>query len=256
MQLNDKVIIVTGGGHGIGRALCERFAREAPKAIVVTDIDEPSANAVADQIGGMARYCDVANEGDICRIVNEVEEIFGRIDLFCANAGISIAGGVETPDSQWQRIMDVNFMAHVYSSRAVLPGMVKQGSGYLLHTASAAGLLTQVGSAPYAVSKHAAVALAEWLAISYADQGIRVSCLCPQGVQTDMLKGDDPVIQMLQADALPAKEVADVVVEGIRDERFLILPHTEVAKYIQNKAQDYDRWLGKLQQLKTQLGVG
>jgi NAD(P)-dependent dehydrogenase (short-subunit alcohol dehydrogenase family) len=249
MQLNDKVIIVTGGARGIGRAMCERFAAEDPAAIVVADVDEQVASGVASSCGGLARRCDVANEADIRGVVQEAEEQFGRVDLFCANAGIAISGGVDTPDDQWQWIMDVNFMSHVYSTRAVLPGMLKRGTGYLLHTASAAGLLTQIGSAPYAVSKHAAVALAEWLAITYKDQGIGVSCLCPQGVLTDMLAGDDPIVNMLRETALTPEQVADTVVSGLREERFLILPHPEVADYFQNKSHDYDRWLGGMRKL-------
>jgi NAD(P)-dependent dehydrogenase (short-subunit alcohol dehydrogenase family) len=249
MKLNDKVIIVTGGARGIGQALCTRFASESPAAIVVADMDEPLATDVARRVAGFARRCDVAKEADVRRVVREVEEQFGRIDLFCANAGIAMSGGVDTPDDQWRRIMDVNFMSHVYSTRAVLPGMLSRGAGYLLHTASAAGLLTQLGSAPYAVSKHAAVALAEWLAVTYKDQGIGVSCLCPQGVLTDMLSGDDPNITMLRDTALTVEQVAEAVVQGLQEERFLILPHPEVADYFRNKALDYDRWLGGMRRL-------
>ncbi len=234
-----------GGSDG----RCARFAAENPAAIVVADIDEPLAIDVAQTFDGLARRCDVAKEADIRRVVRETEEQFGRIDLFCANAGIAMSGGVDTPDDQWQRIMDVNFMSHVYSTRAVLPGMLSRGAGYLLHTASAAGLLTQIGSAPYAVSKHAAVALAEWLAVTYKDRGIGVSCLCPQGVLTDMLNSDDPIISMLRDAALTAEQVADAVVHGLHEERFLILPHPEVADYFRNKAYDYDRWLGGMRRL-------
>src|SRR5580704_3366510 len=162
MRLTDKVAVVTGGAGGIGRALCRRFATEGARAVVVADLDAAGAKRVAREIGGLAVTVDVSREADIVKLVNRATESYGAIDLFCSNAGIAMEGGVDTPDSEWQRIWNINFMAHVYAARAVLPGMLARGGGYLLQTASAAGLLTQVGSAPYAVTKHAAVSLAEW----------------------------------------------------------------------------------------------
>ena len=182
-----KVAVVTGGASGIGRALCRRFAAEGARGVVVADVDAAGAAQVAREIGGLAVRTDVSREADIVRLVERAMAAFGAIDLFCSNAGIAMEGGVETSDADWQRIWGINFMAHVYAARAVLPGMLARGRGYLLQTASAAGLLTQIGSAPYAVTKHAAVSLAEWLAVTYGDRGIRVSCLCPQGVRTNML---------------------------------------------------------------------
>src|SRR5256885_10554976 len=189
MELSGKVVVVTGGASGIGRALCRRFAAEGAKAVVVADFDADGATKVADEIGGDAVSTDVGVEADIKSLVERTEQHHGPIDLFCSNAGIAVGGGVDATDEDWQRIWDINLMAHVYAARAVLPGMLARGEGYLLHTASAAGLLTNLGAAPYAVTKHGAVALAEWLAITYGDAGIKVSCLCPQGVRTHMLLG-------------------------------------------------------------------
>src|SRR6516164_11655680 len=226
MELKDKVIVVTGGAHGIGRALCLRFAAEGARGIVVADRVSEGAEQVAGTIGGLAVAVDVGVEADLVRLVQTTTSTYGLIDLFCSNAGIIKLGGVESADVDWQDIWEVNLMAHVWAARAVLPGMLARGHGYLLQTASAAGLLTQIGSAPYAVTKHAAVALAEWLAVTYGDQGIKVSCLCPQGVLTDMLLRPRPGGEsFLKATAVTPERVADCAVAGLADERFLILPH-------------------------------
>lgn len=255
MKINDKVVVVTGGANGIGRALCRRFAAEGARAVVVADLDADGAAALAKEIGGLAVTTNVANEEDIVRLVEQTTEAYGPIDLFCANAGIfGEFGGTIVPNQVWQQIWDVNVMSHVYSARAVLPGMLVRGSGYLLHTASAAGLLTQVGAAPYSVTKHAAVAFAEWLAISHADAGIKVSCLCPQGVRTQMLLGADGKREsFLLAGALEPEEVAECVIAGLAEERFLILPHPEVAEYFKRKADDYERWLRGMRRLNEQV---
>lgn len=253
MKLANKVVVVTGGANGIGRALCQRFAGESPRGVVVADLDFEQAKVVAEEIDGFAVACDVAQEKQIQQLVAETESRFGPIDLFCANAGIAIPGGPEMPDQEWRRILDINLMAHVYSARAVIPGMLNRGSGYLLHTASAAGLLTEMGSAAYAVSKHAAVAFAEWLSITYGDRGLRVSCLCPQGVWTDMIAGDGPVAKNLQQNALEPATVADMVVDSLDKEEFLILPHSEVRKFFQHKASDYDRWLRGMRRLRADM---
>ncbi|MEO2045634.1 MAG: SDR family oxidoreductase [Pirellulales bacterium] len=253
MLLNDQVIVVTGGGRGIGAALCRRFAQESPRGVVVADIDYPQAQKVAASIDGLAVACDVSCESQVAELVATTEATYGPIGLFCANAGIVMPGGLEATDAQWQQIFQVNTMAHVYSARAVVPGMLERGGGYLLHTASAAGLLTEISSAPYAVTKHAAVAFAEWLALTYGDQGLKVSCLCPQGVHTDMIAGDDPTSKMLRQGALAPTVVADAVVEAIERETFLVLPHPEVHKYFQHKAADYDRWLGGMRRLRAQV---
>jgi len=253
MRVHDKVVVVTGGGRGIGAAMCRRFSREGAR-VVVTDID-PVAEVLARECGGLAIVADVAVEEEVRRIVSQTLEVHGRIDLFCSNAGISVGGTLErTTNADWQRIWDVNVMAHVYAARAVLPVMLAAGGGYLLQTASAAGLLTQIGSAPYAVTKHAAVAFAEWLAVTYGDRGINVSCLCPQGVRTRMLEEADGAARSLLAEnALDPDAVADAVVMGLANEQFLILPHPEVAEYVRRKAEDPDRWLRGMRRLQARL---
>ncbi|HET9532188.1 MAG TPA: SDR family oxidoreductase [Blastocatellia bacterium] len=252
MQLRDRVVVVTGGASGIGRSLCRRFHAEGARAVVVADIDAEGAASLAEEVSGLSVATDVSRESDVARLVSQTIEAYGRIDLFCSNAGIGIDGGEQASNEDWQRIWEINFMAHVYAARAVLPAMLERGEGYLLQTASAAGLLTQIGSAPYSVTKHAAVAFAEWLAITYGDQGIKVSCLCPQGVRTRMLetaRGGG----FLREGALDPEEVAQCVVQAIDEERFLILPHPEVAEYFRRKADDYDRWLRGMRRLQRQL---
>lgn len=258
MHLCDQVVVVTGGAHGIGEALCRRFAREGARGVVVADRDADGARRVAEAVGGLAVPTDVGVEAQIVNLVERATAAYGPIDLFCSNAGIAVDGGPEVPDADWRRIWDINVMAHVYAARAVLPGMLARGRGYLLQTASAAGLLTQIGSAPYSVTKHAAVALAEWLAITHGAAGIKVSCLCPLGVDTAMLRAaPGGVGEMLRANALPPDAVAEAVVAGLRDERFLILPHPEVAEFFRRKASDYDRWLRGMQRLHARyLGPG
>jgi NAD(P)-dependent dehydrogenase (short-subunit alcohol dehydrogenase family) len=254
MQIKDAVIVVTGGANGIGRAMCRRFGADGARGVVVADLDEAAAQAVAREVDGLAVRVDVSRADDLARLVAQASEKYGPIDLFCSNAGIETGGGIDAPDEAWQRIWAVNVMAHVYASRAVLPGMIARGRGYLLQTASAAGLLTQMTSAPYSVTKHAAVGLADWLAITYAEAGIKVSCLCPLGVRTNMLMGtDDPIAVYLRENAVDPEHVADVVVKGLAAEQFLILPHPEVAEFFHRKADDYDRWLRGMQRLRASL---
>ncbi len=252
MKIAGKTVIVTGGANGIGRALCRRFATEGARAVVVADVEEAAAQAVAAEIGGQAIRTDVRKESDIIALVDRVTKEFGAIDLFCSNAGIGIEGGVEVADSEWQRIWEINYMAHVWAARAVLPGMLARGEGYLLQTVSAAGLLTQIGSAPYAVTKHAAQSLAEWLAITYGDRGIKVSALCPQGVKTRMLEdaefgGGAFILET----AIEPEQVAQAVIEGLDQETFLILPHPEAAEYMRRRAGDIDRWLRGMRRLQA-----
>jgi len=252
MLLPGKVIVVTGGGNGIGRALCRRFATEGAKAIVVADINEPTAVEVAGEIGGTAVACDVSREADIVALVARTVAKHGAIDLFCSNAGIAVNGDEQTPDAEWARCWDVNVMAHVYAARAVVPHMLERGSGYLLQTVSAAGLLTHPQSATYAVTKHASLAFAEWLSMTYGDRGIKVSALCPQGVRTDMLRraeAEGTRRSFLLDSALEPEQVADDVVKGLEAERFLILPHGEVAEFVRRKAADHDRWLRGMRRL-------
>jgi NAD(P)-dependent dehydrogenase (short-subunit alcohol dehydrogenase family) len=255
MNVRDKVVVVTGGASGIGEALCRRFAAENARGIVVADRDEAGAVRVANETGGMAVVTDVAVEADVQRMVGRSIEKYGQIDLFCCNAGIAVDGGIEAPDAEWQRIWNINLMSHVYAARAAIPGMLARGQGYFLQTASAAGLLTQIGSAPYSVTKHAAVAFAEWLSIRYGDAGIGVSCLCPQGVRTPMLlRSSSGIGAFLLEGALEPAAVAGAVIEGLAAERFLILPHPDVAKYFRHKADDYDRWIRGLRRLQQKVG--
>jgi len=252
MQIKDKVVIVTGGANGIGRALCRRFASECAAGVVVADIDFAGAEAVAKEIGGTAMKTDVAREPDMRSLVERAIARHGRVDIFCSNAGVILSGGEETPDADWQRIWEINVMAHVHAARAALPYMLARGEGYFLQTISAAGLLSMIGSATYAVTKHASLGFAEWLAITYGDRGIRVSALCPQGVRTSMLTNDDSGIgAFLAQTAVTPEDVADAAVKGIAEERFLILPHPEVATYFRHKAADYDRWLRSMQSLRA-----
>lgn len=250
MDLSGRVVVVTGGASGIGRALAARFAREGAKAVVVADIDSAGAEAVAKLVGGLGVQTDVAVESDVKRLVSRAVDTYGKVDLFCSNAGILVPGGEEVLDADWRRILDVNVMAHVYAARAVIPAMLARGEGYFLSTVSAAGLLSQVGSAPYAVTKHAALAFSEWLSITYGDRGLRVSCLCPQGVRTPML-GDPNTPSFLHDGAIEPEAVADAAVKGVREERFLVLPHPEVATYFSRKASDYERWLRGMRRLNA-----
>ena len=252
MHLKDKIAVVTGGASGIGTALCRRFAKEGARGIVVADINAEDAAKVAEEVGGLAVTADVGVEQDVIRIVDETMDRYGRIDLFCSNAGIAFPDNgtaASAPNEQWQKIWDVNLMAHVYAARAVLPAMIARGEGYLLNTASAAGLLSQIGSATYAVTKHAAVAFAESLAITHGDDGIKVSVLCPQAVQTPLLGSSSSNVASVDGVIQP-EELADTVIEGLADERFLILPHPVVLEYMQRKTGDYDRWLKGMRRLR------
>lgn len=256
MHLRDKVVVVTGGAQGIGRALCQRFAAEGARAVVVADIDAEKAQQVASGIGGLAVETDVSVEAEVVRLAEKATAAYGPIDLFCSNAGIALRGGIETADDAWEHIWGVNVMAHVYAARAVVPGMLVRGHGYLMHTASAAGLLSQIGSAPYSVTKHAAVAFAEWLSIRYGDAGLLVSCLCPQGVRTRMIAdAKEGIAAMLLENAIEPEAVADAVIAGLARESFLILPHPEVADYFRRKADDYDRWLRGMRRLQAKVGL-
>lgn len=256
MHVRDKVVVVTGGGGGIGRALCQRFAAEGARAVVVSDLDGDAACRVASEIKGLGVRTDVGIESDVQNLAKVAMKEFGLIDLFCCNAGIIFDGGIDTPDADWQRIWNINLMSHIYAARAVIPGMLARKQGYFLQTASAAGLLTQIGSAPYAVTKHAAVSFAEWLSIRYGDEGIGVSCLCPQGVRTPMLlEAKSGLGAFLLEGSLEPEAVAEAVIVGLEAEKFLILPHPEVAKYFHHKADDYDRWIRGLRKLQQKVGV-
>ncbi len=254
MQVQGKVVLVTGGASGIGTALCRAFADEGAHGVVVADLNEKGAKSVADRIGGLGLKCDVSVEADLRHAVEIATKHYGPVDLMCSNAGIAFGDEPEgtaasLPNDRWQRMWEVNLMAHVYAARAVLPSMLERGQGYLLQTVSAAGLLSQIGDAAYSTTKHAAIGFAESLAITHGDQGIRVSVLCPQGVATPMLAGAARSPQagdgVLEPDA-----VADSVLDGLAEERFLILPHERVLTYMQRKSADYDRWLAGMRRLR------
>lgn len=246
--------MVTGGANGIGRAIARRVAAEGAESVIVADVDGAGAAAVAAEFGGTAVSCDVSNESDVKMLIDRVEADHGRIDICCSNAGIAVGGGPEAPTDQWQRIWDVNVMSHIFVARHLLPGMLARGEGYILGTVSAAGLLNHMFAAPYGVTKAAALSFFEWLSIAHGDQGIRVSCLCPQGVKTDMLAAERRLgLEFLTANALEPEAVADIVVKGLADERFLILPHPEVAEYFRRKAGDYDRWIKGMRRLRAEI---
>ena len=248
MELKDKIIVVTGGASGIGREMCRRFTREGARKVVVADLNGDGAKAVAAEIGSVGHAVDVRNEQDLINLIDDTEGQFGPIDLFCSNAGIGIGKDIFESDEVWQTIWEVNTMSHVWAARHLVPRMIARGGGYLLNTASAAGLLSQIGSATYAVTKHAAVALAEWLSITYGDQGIKVSVLCPQAVRTAMT-ADGPGVAGVDGMIEP-EDAVNAVVETLREERFLVLPHPEVAEYMQRKTADYDRWLKGMRRLQ------
>lgn len=245
MELKDKCCVITGGASGIGEGLCKRFHQEGA-TVVVVDWDLEGAKRVADEIGAVAMQADVSKEEDIQRVVADVEADIAPIDLFCSNAGIMVADvthAASASNEDWERIWQINVMAHVYAARAVLPLMIERGDGYLLNTASAAGLLSQIGSAPYSVTKHAAVGLAENLAIAHGDDGIKVSIVCPQAVRSKMTANTEGGGPAGGDGMIEPEDLAETTVQGIREERFLILPHPEVQTYMERKVTDYDRWL-------------
>jgi NAD(P)-dependent dehydrogenase (short-subunit alcohol dehydrogenase family) len=254
VEVLGKNIVVTGGANGIGRALCERFAREGAAHIMVVDLDEANAKKVAADVGGVSRRVDVSSREEIESLVRDVEAEAGPIDLFVSNAGILIEGGPEVGVEAWDQIWSINVMGHVHAAHAVLPSMLERGEGYLLNTCSAAGLLTQIGSAPYAVTKHAAVAFAEWLSITYGERGIKVSALCPQAVRTNMSAAAENVGVAGVDGMIEPEELAEVAIGGLRAEQFLILPHEIVRTYYQRKGQDIDRWLKGMRRLQAEFG--
>jgi NAD(P)-dependent dehydrogenase (short-subunit alcohol dehydrogenase family) len=259
VELGGRVAVVTGGASGIGRALAERFAREGARVAIA---DLQGSETVAAELGDAAIGVDgdVASDEHVGALIARTEDAFGPVDVFCANAGIATGRGLEAPDEAWELITAVNVRAHVYAARRLVPRWIERGEGYFVATASAAGLLTQIGDAPYTVTKHAAVAFAEWLAITYGDQGVRVSCLCPMGVKTPLLlggleaDGDEALganVVAAAGELLEPEQVAGDVVDAIREERFLILPHPEVGEYMRRKGDDHDRWLLGMRRLQA-----
>lgn len=255
MDIRNKVAIVTGGASGIGRAIAQRFAADGARAVVVADLNFERAQAVARDIKGLAVRCDVSQEADIQALVATTRQHYGQVDAYISNAGIlGSMGGLDLDDALWNRMWQIHSMAHVWAARAVVPEMVARGDGFFLVTASAAGLLTIVESAPYAVTKHAAVAFAEWLRIAYGRKGVRVSCLCPQAVQTDMVTGDGGSAS--HDGIISPEQVANDVISTMLSDKFLVLPHPEVAQYFRNKGQDYERWIGGMQKMYARHAEG
>jgi NAD(P)-dependent dehydrogenase (short-subunit alcohol dehydrogenase family) len=268
VDVSGKVVVVTGGGGGIGSALARRLAVAGAK-VVVADLDgeraQQTAAAIADSLPGhaVAFAGDISDESVIAELLTTAEQAFGPVDIYCANAGVPAPGDVDTPEDEWTLAIDVNVMAHIRAAKLLVPGWLERGSGYFVATASAAGLLSQIGSAPYSVTKHAAVGFAEWLSITYGDRGIGVSCLCPMGVNTDMLnaglpdKGGDghlgALVVAAAGDVLEPDDVAEHVLRAIGEGRFLILPHPEVAEFMRRKTADHDRWLAGMRRLQARV---
>jgi NAD(P)-dependent dehydrogenase (short-subunit alcohol dehydrogenase family) len=258
MKIANAVVVITGAANGIGCALAKRFKAEGARAIALADIDAGKIAAVSKEIGALGFACDVSREQDIQRMVRETEMAMGPIDLFCSNAGIGLAdpdsnNAASASNADFERSWSIHVMAHVYAARALLPQMIARGSGYFLNTISAAGLLSQIGSATYSASKHGAIGFAECLAITHRDHGIKVSVLCPQAVRTAMI-GDEPEKGSASVDGIiSVEEVAESVIDGLAAERFLILPHPVVAGYMERKTADYDRWLGGMSKLRRKL---
>jgi NAD(P)-dependent dehydrogenase (short-subunit alcohol dehydrogenase family) len=246
-------MVITGAGHGIGRAIARRVAAEGAR-VVVNDLDAEAAVAVADEVGGHAVPGDAAGEQGVEDLLAQARAALGAVDVYFANAGIGVGAGPDTPEADWHRSFEVNVMAHVRASRELVPEWLERGSGRFVATVSAAGLLTMLGSAPYSVSKHAALAYAEWLSATYGHRGITVQCVCPQGVRTQMLTDAGAAGELLMQDsALEPEQVADVVWEGLQDDRFLILPHPEVQGYYTHRAGEPDRWLAGMRKLQGRL---
>ena len=254
MEIKDKVVVITGGGSGIGAALARRFKAEGARGIAVADLNEPGLAQVAAETGALAVRCDVAQEREIQALVERVERELGPIDIFCSNAGIARLGDEDVPNEEWQLNWDIHVMAHVYAVRAVAPGMVARGGGYLVHTASAAGLLSHIQSATYSVTKHACVAFAEWVSMKYRHQGIRVSVLAPQAVRTPMTARPDGAAVAAVDGMIEPEELADCVVQTMAREEFLILPHPKVREYMQAKTANVDHWLGGMNRWRQKAG--
>lgn len=254
MQLNDKIVVVTGAGSGIGKALVKKFMAEGAHTVVGVDINAENAEQTAQELGCIAMAADVAREEDIIRVIEQTESTAGPIDLFCSNAGVSVGESEQSSNDEWLLSWNVNVMAHVLAARHLVPRMIARGGGYLMNTASAAGLLNQIGCAAYGTSKHAAVGFAEWLALTYAHQGIKVSVLCPQAVRTPMTDNDSEAAQAAAGDGMMEPEqLADIVIEHLEREDFLILTHQEVKTYMQRKSTDYNRWIAGMNRLLLRL---
>jgi NAD(P)-dependent dehydrogenase (short-subunit alcohol dehydrogenase family) len=261
MRIQGSVALVTGAGRGIGRALCREFLRRGAAGIVVADLDAALARATAAELGGLGLQCDVADAGAVAAMVRAAEERYGRVDVLVSNAGfgtsaLDLDDALSAPDAVWQRMWDVHVMAHARACRAVLPGMLARGAGVLVNVASAAGLLSQAGDTPYSATKHAAVALAESLAITYGDRGIQVAVVCPQYVATAITGLDEATAAGALPGVLTVEQAAAAIADGIESGRFLVLTHPEVLGYFQRKAADYDRWLAGMRRVRDGIRAG
>ncbi len=262
MNVRGKLVVVTGGGSGIGEAMCHAFHRVGAAKVVVADIDAAAADRVAKATDGEAFSCDVSQEAQIRSMIETTESDYGPIDLFCSNAGVAtgfderMENAAAASDDIWNKAWSVNVMAHVYAARALIPLMKRRGGGYFLNTVSAAGLLSQIGSAVYSTTKHAAVGFAENLAITHRDHNIKVSVLCPQAVDTPMLR-NLPSGPQSGDGVLSADDVAQIALQGLNSETFLILPHAAVRRYVLRKAENMDQWIDGMARLKRKMqGLG
>jgi len=255
MLIKDKIIVVTGAGSGIGKALVKKFCSAGARSVVAVDINAAAARATAAEFDCVAMSADVTKEDDVIRVIEDTEKDIGPIDLYCNNAGVAAGASEQSPNAEWQFIWEVNVMSHVYSARHLVPRMIQRGGGYFLNTASAAGLLNQIGGAAYGTTKHAAVGFAEWLALTYRHQGINVSMLCPQAVRTAMTANtEDQGTMAASGDGMmEPDQLADIVVEHLSRDAFLILTHEEVKVYMQRKSSDYDRWIAGMNRLQQKL---
>jgi NAD(P)-dependent dehydrogenase (short-subunit alcohol dehydrogenase family) len=252
MEISGKVAVITGGAGGIGMALARRFLQGKAAAVVIADLDEARVQQAAAETGAMGVACDVTSESSVNELIDAAQAAHGPVDIFCSNAGVCLLGGEDASDDEWQMCWDVHLMAHVYAARRLAPEMAARGDGYLVNTASAAGLLSHVDSATYSVTKHAAVAFAEWLTITYGDGGVKVSVLCPQAVRTPMIVGREGEAASVDGIMEP-DTMADAVVAAMEREEFYILPHPVVAEYVRRKANDPERWLGGMRRFRARI---
>ena len=250
MEIENKVIVVTGGSGGIGKALATSFINENAKVVIVLDINFD--NSVSESKKLIPVVCDVTNENQLTRIIDEINLEFGLIDIFCSNAGILSLGNEQLPIEDWNKNWNLHVMSHVFAAKKLIPEMLKRGSGYFVNTSSAAGLLSHIDSVTYSTTKHAAIGFAEWIAITYGKRGIGVSILCPQAVETAMTMGRENEVSALDGMMKPTQVALDVI-KAIKKETFLILPHEQVLGYFQNKANNYSRWIGGMQKLRQKL---